>query len=91
MSRVPQVVNNDRRSRQEVHLITLDDEVDEESLEVSDFDEGVQDEREIWDLTHVSEEELESTEGQGLDLLAELLDLTGWSQVNDKDTEKALS
>jgi len=36
----------------------------------------------------VSEEELETTEGEGVDLLAQLLELVGWSEVNDKQTEK---
>ena len=35
--------------------------------------------------------DLETTEGEGVDLLAQLLDLTGWSQVHDKETEKDLS
>jgi hypothetical protein len=34
-------------------------------------DEGVQDEREIWEVTHVSEQDLETTEGEGVDLLVE--------------------
>ena len=41
--------------------------------------------------THVSEQDLETTEGEGVDFLAELLALAGWSQVNDKETEKDLS
>ncbi len=53
--------------------------------------EGVQDEREIWEVTHVSEQDLETTEGEGVDLLDKHLDLVGWSQVNDKETEKDLS
>ena len=38
-------------------------------------DEGFQDERDIWEVTHVSEQELETTEGEGVDLLGELLEL----------------
>ena len=38
----------------------------------------------------MSEQELETTEGEGVDLLAELLDLVGWTQFND-ETEKDLS
>ena len=66
----------DRRTRQdrEVSIITQDDTVDEEDLK--DY-EGVQDEREIWEVTHVSEQELETTEGEGVDFLAELLELVG--------------
>ncbi len=55
-------------------------------------DEGThQDEREIWEVTDVSEKELETTEDEGVDFLPELLELVGWSQVNDKETEKDLS
>ena len=59
--------------------------VDEEDMV---DDEGVEEEREIWEVTHVSEKDLETTEGKGVDFLAELLELEGWSQVNDKETEK---
>ena len=41
--------------------------------------------------THVCEEDLETTEGEGVDLLSQLLELVGWPQVNDKETEKDLS
>ena len=54
-------------------------------------DEGVEDEREIWEVTHVSEKDLETSEGEGVDFLTELLELVGWSQVNDKETETDLS
>ena len=39
----------------------------------------------------MSEKDLERTEGEGVDFLAELLELVGWSQVNDKETEEDLS
>ena len=78
----------DRRTRKEVVSIVEDDPGEEEDIE---DDEGVQDEREICQTTHVSEEELEATEGEGVDLLAQLLELVGWSEVNDKETEKDLS
>jgi hypothetical protein len=78
----------DRRTRKEVVSIVEDDPGEEEDIE---DDEGVQDEREICQTTHVSEEELETTEGEGVDLLAQLLELVGWSEVNDKETEKDLS
>ena len=78
----------ERRTRQEVSSITQDDTVDEEDLE---DDEGFQDERDIWEVAHVSEEELETTEGEGVDLLSELLELVGCPEVNDKETDKDLS
>ena len=77
----------DRRSRQKVSCITQDDTVDEEDLE---DDEVVQDERVIWEVTHVSDQELETTEGEGVDLLTEILELVGWSQVNDNESERDL-
>ena len=40
-------------------------------------DDGVQDEKEIWEVTHVSEQDLETTEVEGVDSLSELLELTG--------------
>ncbi len=72
-----------RRVRQEVSNITQDHQVEEEDRE---DDEGVQDEREIWEVTHVSQQDLEMTEGEGLDLLAQLLELVGWSQINNNET-----
>jgi hypothetical protein len=38
-------------------------------------DDGFQDDREIWEVTHVCEEELETNESEGVDFLAELLEL----------------
>jgi hypothetical protein len=40
---------------------------------------------------HVCEEDLETTQGEGVDFLAEILELVGWSQVNDEETETDLS
>ena len=51
-------------------------------------DDGFQDDREIWEVTHVSEEDLETTEGEGVDFLVELLEVVGWGQVDDEETEK---
>ena len=40
----------------------------------------------------VTEEDFETTEGEGEDLLPELLELTVWSEVqNDKEKEKELT
>jgi hypothetical protein len=67
---------------------TQDDTVDEEDLE---DDEGSQGEREIWEVTHVSDQELQTTEGEGVDFPVELLDLVGLPQVKDNETEKNFS
>ena len=39
---------------------------------------------------NVGEEDVEPTEGEGVDFLPELLDLVGWGQVDDEETEKDL-
>ena len=65
----------DRRSRKEAASIAQDHPGEEEDME---DDEGAQDEREIWQVTHVSEEELETTEGEGVDVIVQLLELPRW-------------
>ena len=42
-------------------------------------------------FTPDGQENLETTEREGVDFLTELLDLVGWSQVNDEETDKDLS
>jgi hypothetical protein len=54
-------------------------------------DDGFQDDKDVWEVTHVCEKDLETTEGEGVDFLDELLDLTGWSQVDDEETQRDLS
>ncbi len=78
----------DSRETQEVSIITQDDAVVEQDME---DDDDVQYQRENWEVTHVNETRVETTEGEGVDLLAELLELAGWPQVNDEETEMDLS
>jgi hypothetical protein len=61
----------DRRVRQEVSNITQDESVDGEGMV---DDDSFTDDRDVWEVTHVREEDLETTEGEGVDFLAELLD-----------------
>ena len=75
----------DRRVRQEVSNITQDESVDGEGMV---DDDGFPDDREVWEVTHVCEEDLETNEGEGVDFLAELLEMTGWGQVDDEETEE---
>ena len=49
------------------------------------------DDREVWEVTRVREEDVETTEGEGVDFLAELLELSGWTLVDDDETEPELS
>jgi len=41
--------------------------------------------QEIWEVTRVSEEEVDTTEGEGVDFLTDLLELAGCPQVNDEE------
>jgi hypothetical protein len=54
--------------------------VEEESGEEEDKedDEGTADERDIWQVTNVTEEDVETTEGESVDFLVDLLDLVRW-------------
>ena len=78
----------DRRVRQEVCSIPQEESVDGEGMV---DDDGFPDDREVWEVTHVCEEDLETTEGEGVHFLAELLEVAGWGQVDDEETEKDLS
>ena len=66
----------DRRIRETVPVVNLhvDDSTGQEAQE---DDEGTADEREIWQVTDVTEEDFETTEGEGVDFLGELLELVG--------------
>ena len=68
----------DRRVRQEVCNSPQEESGDGEGMLDDDC---FPDDREVWEVTHVREEDVETTEGEGVDLLGQLLDLTGWSQV----------
>ena len=46
--------------------------------------EGDVDEREIWQVTDVTEEEFETTEGETVDLYDKLMAMSGWT-VRDHD------
>jgi hypothetical protein len=75
----------DRQVREEVSNITQDESVNGEGMV---DDDGFPDDRQLWEVTHVREEDLETTEGEGVDFPAELLELSGWTVVDDEETEK---
>ena len=74
-----------RRVRQEVRNSPQEELGDGEGMVDDDC---FPDDREVWEVTHVCEEDLETAEGEGVDFLAELLELVGWGQVDDEETEK---
>jgi hypothetical protein len=74
----------DRRIREEtVPVVNLhvDDSTGQEAQE---DDEGTADEREIWQVTDVTEEDFETTEGESVDLYDKLMQMVGWT-VKDND------
>ena len=75
----------DRRVRQEVSRSPQEESVDGQGMV---DDDGFPDDREVWEVTHVREEDLETNEGEGVDFLAELLEMAGWGQVDDEETEE---
>ena len=74
----------DRRVRQEVCNSPQEESGDGEGMVDDDC---FPDDREVWEVTHVRGEDVETTEGEGVDFLAELLELVGWGQVDDEETE----
>ena len=54
--------------------------------EDTEDDESVGDERDIWSVTHVTEEDFETTEGESEDLYDKLMEMTGW-KVTDNENE----
>ncbi len=76
-----------RRVRQEVRNSPQEELGDGEGMVDDDF---FPNDREIREVTHVWEEDVETTEGEGVDFLSELLDLSGWTLVDDDETETEL-
>jgi hypothetical protein len=77
----------DRRVRQEVCNSPQEESGDGEGMVDDDC---FPDDREVWEVTHVREEDVETTEGEGVDFLGELLELSGWTLVDDDETEPEL-
>ena len=54
--------------------------------EDTEDDEGAGDERDIWSVGHVTEEDFETTEGESEDLYDKLMEMLGW-KVTDNENE----
>ena len=52
---------------------------DSTGQETQEDDEGTTDEREIWQVTDVTEEDFETTEGESVDLYEKLMAMAGWT------------
>jgi hypothetical protein len=64
-----------RLEQSNVAIIVDNDPGEEQDKE---DDEGASDERDIWEVTHVSEEDFETTEGESEDLYEKLMEMAGW-------------
>ena len=47
-------------------------------------DEGAADERDIWEVAHVTEQDFETTEGEAEDLYDKLMAMAGWTPTVPK-------
>ena len=84
--RLAQQEDEDRRARQEATNLgrIVENETGEE--DDTEDDEGAGDERDIWSVTHVTEENFETTEGEAEDLYDQLMEMAGW-KVTDNENE----
>jgi len=81
---------DDRRIREET--VTVGSLGDEESTVQEDQadDEGAADEREMWQVTDVTEKDFETTEGEAVDLCDKLMEMAGWT-VTDEEKQSDLT
>jgi hypothetical protein len=78
----------DRQLRlQEANVATiLENDAGEE--QDNQDDEGATDERDIWEVAHVTEQDFETTEGETEDLYDKLMSMTGWTPTVPKSWER---
>ncbi len=79
---LPQVVRQqeeDRRIREETVTVVNLHTDNSTGQEAQEDDEGAADEREIWQVTDVTEEDFETTEGESVDLYDKLMAMAGWT------------
>ena len=74
----------DRRIREEAGTVGNLHDDDSTGQEEQEDHEGSVDEREIWEVTDVTEEDFETTEGETVDLYDKLIEMVGWT-VTDND------
>ena len=74
----------DRQLRLEEANVTTILENDAGEEQDKQDDEGVPDERDIWEVTHVTEQDFETTEGETEDLHDKLMAMAGWTQTVPK-------
>ena len=62
----------------------------EQRIEQRHFNDDPSDERDIWEVIHVTEEDFENPEGETEDLYDKLMEMTRWT-VTDKEKDKDLT
>ena len=80
----------DRRIREEAGTVGHLHDDDSTGQEEEEDHEGSVDEREIWEVTDVTEEDFETTEGETVDLYDKLMEMTGWI-VTDEENQNDLT
>ena len=80
----------DRWIREETGTVGSLDDDDSTAQENHEDDEGAADEREIWQVTDVTEEDFETTEGETVDLYCKLMEMAGWI-VTDEEKQNDLT
>ena len=78
----------DRRTRQETVTVSILLEEESGAEKDKDDDVGAAEEREIWQVTTVTEEDLKTTEGEVVDLYDKLMELAGWKTVDNEKENK---
>jgi hypothetical protein len=75
--------DEERRARQEAANLgrIVENEAGEE--DDTEDDKGDGDERDIWEVAHVTEEDFETTEGEAEDLDDKLMEMAGWKVTDN--------
>ena len=58
---------------------------------IKEDDEGAADERDIWEVAHVTEEDFETTEGDTEDLYDKHMEMTGWTGTVSQTRRKRMT
>ena len=80
---LPRQEEEDRWTRQETTTVSILLEEESGGEKDKSDDDGTAEEREIWQVTAVTEEDLETTEGEAVDLYDKLMELAGWKVVDN--------
>ena len=83
--------DEERRARQEGTNLGKIVEYEDGEEEDREDDEGVGDEKEIWSVAHVTEEDFETTEDESEDLYEKLMEMVGWNLIDNENENENVS